>query len=184
MICPKCNANLNNNSEYCPRCGFYFLNNNKKNNDPLGDSILKTQNKVSLSNISVWYLLFGGIYAIYKKLYYIALNTFLIDFFSFSLSFGLFNFLIKEKSLLYKFIQPSLLLFDIIVHIYYIFNFNKELYENRNIRDNKIKRDNSDADNDILLKLIEKDRKNNLFGMLISIIILFVYFYIYFISKY
>lgn len=183
MVCPKCKANLNDNSEYCPKCGFYFSNNNK-NIDLLSDSFLKSQNKVSPSNISVCYLLFGGIYAIYKKLYYIALNTFLIDFFSFSLSFGLFNFLIKEKSLLYKIIQPSLLFFDIIVHIYYIFNFNKELFENRNIRDNKIKRDNSDVDNDTLSNLLEKDRKNNLFGMLISIIILFIYFYICFISKY
>lgn len=181
MICPKCSANLNNNSEYCPRCGLYFSN---KNNELQNYGILEYPTKFSIGNISVWYLLFGGIYAIYKKVYYIALNTFLIDFLASSFSFGFFTFLIKEKSIAYKIIQPLLLSLATAVHVYYIFNFNKELFESRNIRNNKYKRDNNGLDNDKLLKLIEKDSKNNLFGMLISIIIVFIYFYICFIMKY
>lgn len=184
MICPKCKAKLNDNSLYCPRCGMYFSNNNKKDDDLLDYGIIDSKNNISPGNISFSYLLFGGIYAIYKKLYYVALNTFLVDLLASSFSFGFFTFLIDEKTFVYNILKPSLVLFAIIVHIYYVFNINNELLNNRGIRDNKIKRDNSGVDIDTLLNLLEKDRKNNFFGMIVSIIVLFLYFYLCFIKCY
>lgn len=180
MICPKCKANLNNGSEYCPRCGLYFEN---KTNDLL-DYYLLESSPISLHSISIWYLLFGGIYAIYKKMYYIALNTFLVDIFAFSFNSLFLSFFIADNTFIYKFIRSLAVLFAVIIHVYYVFHFNKEYLENRNIKINKIKRDNSDESNDVVLKLIEKDSKNNTLGLLISIIILFIFIYISFIMGY
>lgn len=179
MYCPNCHVHLTKGSKYCPRCGVLFQSDDVEKYTKMFDrdllEIYFPNNSVGIhfNRISIWYLLFGPFYTLYKKMYketFISfINLFMfITFYNSSIdmimNFNGFNF----------FLIVAILIIPILVFFYYLFNINDILVEKKKIRLNKIIKNNQDKSKEELVKIIEKDAMGNIVGVLITFIILFI----------
>ncbi len=122
MLCPKCNANLKDDSTYCVRCGATFNDKKEIINDPSEkkvsfDELIRlyvgeNYDKFEDTPFSIWQFLFGTFYSFYRRHY--SYGIFYAIIMSAS-SYGLLYFLkfaasIEEYEFLFKnkFIIPIL----------------------------------------------------------------------------
>ena len=179
MYCPNCKVHLVKGSKYCPRCGLLFQSDDVLKYTKMFDRDLLEMyfpnNSVGIhfNRISIWYLIFGPFYTLYKKMYKETIISFIntvlfIVLYNNSLdmimNFNGFNF----------FLIVTFLIIPILVFFYYLFNINDILVEKKKIRLNKILKNNQDKSKEEIIKIIEKDSRGNILGVLITFIILFV----------
>ena len=75
MICPSCNKKINNDSKYCPRCGYLFEKGDVKkfeeiyNTDYLSIYYPNKSRRFKVWGVSLRYAFFTYIYAIYERMY-------------------------------------------------------------------------------------------------------------------
>lgn len=176
MICPKCNANLTINSDFCPRCGHLFENEKVKKiiSESVTDyiDIYFPQKKIGLhlDRICIPYIFFPISYPILKGMYYDGLNAFLILMLC---RYGVP--LIQDLSGAFGFYACFFIIIGgIVFYFYNIFTFNNKRIEDAYFRINKIKRENSEASTEDFIKLCEKDSKNHIFLFIISFIVTIV----------
>jgi hypothetical protein len=177
MKCPKCNVSLSKNSKYCPRCGLLFESNDVKkysgafNTDFMEIYFPNKELKFHIDRVSLGYALFTYFYAIYKKMYEIAIKSFIVQFLIYiAYAFGTRYF---EDSLGSMFYPILFLIIGVIVfYFHYVFNFDRLLIENRIIKMNKILKNNVDKSNEEIIKIMEEDSKNDVKGLIITILIL------------
>lgn len=178
MNCPKCNVNLSDESKYCPRCGLLFESNDVKkysslfNVDFLEIYFPFKELKFHIDRVSIGYALFTYFYAIYKKMYGIAIISFIIQFFLY-----LYLQFIGDigNAAVSIFIPTAFIIMGAIyVYFHYIFSYDRLLIENRTLRINKILRENEDKSKEEIVKIMEEDSKNDLKGLIIAISIVVV----------
>lgn len=181
MKCPNCNVTLPKDSKYCPRCGLLFDSDDVKkfseifNTDFLDIYFPNKKVIFHIDRLSIGYALFTYLYAIYKKMYKIAINSFLVQIFIYAVYvFGSKYFVKSFGAMFYP------IMFTIIgllaIYFYYIFNFDRLLIENRTFKVNKILRENEGKSKEELIAIMENDSKNNIKGTIITtaIIVLFI----------
>lgn len=184
MICPKCKVNLSNESKYCPRCGLLFESDDVKkfsslfNTDFMGIYFPQKEVRFHIDRVSLGYLMFTYFYAIYKKMYAIAIKSIFVLLFL--VEFLLFIFGIGEAMVAILIPTVLLIVGAVYLYFYYIFNFDRLLVENRITRINKILRENEDKEEKELVKIMENDSKCNDYGLLIAILLSLMYVFIRF----
>ena len=175
MNCPRCKVKLHNDSKYCPRCGLLFKSNDIEKyteifNTDYIDIYFKEYKNINLGSLSLWYFLFGCFYALYKKMYKIAVVGY----------FCLLMFMFVSIRSLYFITGSSGFLFlpvvfmlagPIAVHLYFSFHFDRLLIDDRKTRLNKLLKENEDKSEDEIIQAIEKDSKNNIALAIIAAII-------------
>lgn len=184
MICPNCKVKLNKDSKYCPRCGTLFKSDDVEKYSNMFDTdlleIYFPHNEIGIhfDRISFGYMFFGGFYAMYKKLYYVGINSLVSLFIFIKVAINSYDYIMSTVGFSF-FLVVALLLFPIIIYFYYLFKFNDLLIEDRKTRLNKIVRSNIDKGNEEIVKLVEKDSKNSVVALLISIILLIIFLLIF-----
>lgn len=183
MICPKCRVKIADSDKYCPRCGEIFdhIDLEKLGNKLENELLNIYSNKIwGRLNISLGYLFFNVFYAAYKKMYYEVVIGGIADilfvyliFYWKKIVFGSMGF--------YALLVIYLFLITIFVNIYYILKFD-ELYLIRSKGNiSKMINEYGISDVKLLTTLCEKDSKGNLFGVVLSVILLigiFVYLFL------
>ena len=178
MICPKCQVKLSNESKYCPRCGLLFESDDVKkyseafNTDFIEIYFPNKELKFHIDRVSIGYALFTYIYAIYKKMYKVAIISFLLQLFLVK-GFEIISSLGEAFAAIFF---PILFIIMLIayVYFYYVFNFDRLLIENRITRMNRIIKNNEDRKEEELIKIMEEDSKNNIKGTVIAIILVII----------
>ena len=184
MKCFNCGVTISNVDKYCPRCGALFNNGDvERYGDTLENQLLNiyiSKKKINC-NFSLGYLLFNFVYALYKKMYFVAIFGILSN--------GLFIFMILNwKRLLLGsigfyalFIMFSIMI-GIVVNIYYILKFDELHISRTKSYINKIIRENGEKNVRLLENLCEKDSKGNIWvpivvsiGMVVIIWLLLKY---------
>ena len=176
MICPKCNVKLNDNSKYCPKCGELFeMEDVKKYSKIFETELLEVyypnkSYRLKWWGVSLRYALYTYFYAIYHKMYRCAFFTIL--------AFALWLYISPRFVLIFFNSYGSLfyplfyILFSgLLVYVFYIFRFDKLLLEKRKEKLNRIVRDNPDKTKKELIKLVEEDKKGNVKGVIIALVI-------------
>lgn len=176
MICPKCNSKLIDDSKYCPICGEIFEKGDVKKYSEVHDTELmeiyypNKDKKFKIWGVSLRYAFFTYIYAIYKKMYlcatisiaallywwYMVPRFIYLTFHSYGFSFYPMFYTLELGAFFY---------------LFYIFKFDKILLNKRKKKLNKIIANNKDKSKEEIIKLVEKDNKDNKLGLVISIII-------------
>lgn len=176
MICPKCKVKLNDDSKYCPKCGELFeMEDVKKYSKIFETELLEVyypnkSYKLKWYGVSLLYALFTYFYAIYRKMYRCAILTILsiiiwiyfLPRFEY-LTFGSYGFLFYPVYFI--------LMGCLFCYLFYIFRFDKILLNKRKENLNRIIRYNLDKNKKELIKLIEEDKKGNIKGLIIALII-------------
>lgn len=177
MICPSCHVNLTKGSKYCPRCGLLFQSDDVEKYTKMFDrdllEIYFPNNSVGIhfNRISIWYLLFGPLYALYKKMYKETVISF-INMLLFMYAYLNGIFLIIDYNGFNLFLITAVLIVPVLIFFYYVFHLNDILVENKIMRLNKIIKNNQDKSKEELIKIIEKDARGNIVGVLISIVLI------------
>ena len=180
MNCPNCKVAIAKGSKYCPSCGLLFESDDVKkyteiyNTDFMEIYFPNKELKFHIDRISVGYLLFTYFYAIYKKMYKIAIISFLSQI----ISFKTFQFLSEyfEKSFGTIFYLGFFIILGLMyLFFYYVFNFDRLLIENRKYKINKILRENEGKDKEKIIKIMEEDSKNNYKGLIIVLLLAILY---------
>lgn len=179
MICPKCNVKLSNESKYCPRCGTLFESDDVKkyseafNTDFMEIYFPNKELKFHIDRVSIGYALFTYFYAIYKKMYKVAIISFLLQLFLVK-GFEIISSL-GEASIAIFFPILFIIMLIAYVYFYYVFNFDRLLIENRIIRINRILRNNDEKEKNDIIKIMKNDSKNDIRGVIIAISIVVIY---------
>lgn len=183
MICPNCKVKLTNGSKYCPRCGILFKSDDverytKMYNVDLLEMYFK-ENKVGIhiENISLWYLLFNGFYAMYKKMYSVGIISIIssLVFYFLVASNSIETLIFQSFGFSFYFVVFCLVI-PVFIYLYYAFKFNDLLIANKKKRLNKILRKNSHKSEDEIIKIVKKDSENSIKAVLITILVLIVFF--------
>ena len=180
MLCPKCKVKLENGSKYCPKCGELFKSSDVETyssifNAELLEIYYPYKNKpVKVWGISILYALFTFFYAVYKKMYKCAIITVLIFYVSIFLIprfeyyvFGSYGFLFFP------------VFFSIVgciaIYLFYVFSFDRLLLEKRKNKINYYIRTNPGVSKNYIESLVIEDNKNNIKGLIITIILTIIF---------
>ena len=180
MICPNCNVKLSKYSKYCPRCGILFESDDVEvysksfNNEYMEIYFPNKKLRFHIDRISIGYFLFTYFYAIYKKMYKIAIISFLLQYILVKLYIYYSN--LSELGVAATLIPVAFFVGLIIfVYFYYVFNFDRLLIENRQLRVNKLLRENEGKTKDEIVRIMEEDSRNNFKGVIITLIVILIY---------
>lgn len=176
MNCTNCGVKLEKNSKYCPRCGKLFESNDIEKYSNLYNtnllSIYFPENSIGIhiNRISIWFLLFGPFYTIYKKLYKETIINYLsLILFCFMYFCGL-NYILSFYGFFFYFIF-FLTLTPVVVYIYYVFKINDVLIAKKKYRLNILLKKYDSKTEDEKIKIIVEDAKGNIKGVIILIFI-------------
>ncbi len=179
MKCPNCSVSLSKYSKYCPRCGILFESDDVKkysevfNSDFMAIYFPSKRILFHIDRISLGYFLLTYFYAIYKKMYKIAIISFISQYLLIKVC--LYFAGLPPLGMGAALIPLSFLVATVFtIYFYYAFNFDRLLIEDRQIRVNKILRENSDKDEKDIVCIMEKDSKNNLVGALITFLVIVI----------
>lgn len=179
MICPKCKVNLNNDCKFCPRCGELFYSEDvdfKLNKFNLENKLLEVYfppSKIQFNfyNISFGFLIGNFLYAFLKKVYDVAVISFL-SFLLFTLMiFRGIPFIFESLGFAFMFVV-SLILLSIFCFLFYVFKFNDLYLQNVKCRINRIIRDNPDKEMVELINICKEDNKKNYLVAFLSFLLM------------
>lgn len=169
MLCPNCNANLPDGSDFCIRCGSTIkdekvIKNTKQyiTNDQY-DLLLKSfvgekYNSFVYKSLSFLTLFFGPFYMVIRKCYFLAL----ISIISTSIAYNIGIIIDNNLGII----------FSIIVSLYYAFTFNKYYIGFASKKVKKITEKNRDKDFVMLQQICSKKGGINKFLLIIFILLL------------
>lgn len=173
MVCPNYKTVLKNESKYCPRCGMIFESDDvyKHSKDFEADYLERyLDGNIRRDGIpSFKYFIFGFYYAIYKRMYktsiflflaFIILITFIIN----SDFFVLFSIRYYPVGMI------ALFLFFAFAIRYFFHKLKEIIMKECRYRLYKITKREIEDKNEII-NLIELDTKNNLKGLIFSILV-------------
>ena len=164
MICPNCQCNISDDSEYCVRCGKLFrtdivdkIADNTSVDGYIEHYISEMEKGKNPANVSIIYTLLPLNIPYLYKLPFTGINLLLfILHFIFACRF----FGDKAGVFSVPYIMGSLAM-AVVYYIYNIFHFNKERVNNATIRIMRIQRDNSDKSVEEIDKLCVIDGKKD-----------------------
>ena len=164
MICPNCQCNISDDSEYCVRCGKLFrtdivdkITDKTSVDGYLGHYISEIKKGNNPRWVSFLYLLLPLNIPYLYKLPFIGINL-LLFILHFMFAFRFFG----DKAGVFSvpYILGSLAMV-VVYYIYNIFKFNNERVNNATIRIMRIQRDNSDKTEEEIEKLCIIDGKGD-----------------------
>lgn len=180
MICPKCNTKLENNSKYCPKCGEVFKSNDVELYSSLFNAKLleiyypNKDIRVKIWGISLLYALFSFFYAVYKRMYRVAIISIIVLYIPMFLIPRFMNYVFNSYG--FSFYPLFFLIVACLgIYVYYIFSFDRLLLERRKNKINYIIRTNYGESEKFIENLVIKDSKNNIKGLVIMIIITLIF---------
>ena len=200
MLCPKCNANLKDDSTYCVRCGATFNEKKEIVSDPDESKVSfdeliklyvgKNYDKFEDIPFSIWQLLFGPFYSFYRKYFSYGLLTLIVNIVCTELLSLGFKFLIgieMYKNLFKSGILVSILELIFLIAINYFLSktYNKKYLEHAGTKVKKIMFSPKKYDAETQKKICIKKGKPSVLSIFISWgIILIAVFCIAFLVSY
>lgn len=179
MNCPYCHKLINENNNYCTKCGkklskhkqykYDLIHSDIKISDDefLKSYIGKNYNSIKKENISIPAILFGPFYLLYRKMWLNALIVFLIS-----------SILISYTT------TEVFILLQMIIEIYLGLKLNSIIIQNASRNIEKIKMSNPDKSDKDILKICQKSGNTNITSVLISILIILALIYPYIVINY
>ena len=179
MICSKCKSKLENGSKYCPRCGELFKSNDVETyssifNADLLEIYYPYKKNLKVWGISIFYALFTYFYAVYKRMYRCAIISALVFYVSIFLIPRFENYVFGSYGFLFYPIFFAIL-GCIAMYLFYVFSFDRLLLDRRKNKINYYIRTNPGASKDYIERLVVEDNKNNIKGLILSIIITIIF---------
>ena len=184
MKCPKCNAEYKTNLKFCPKCGEVFESNDIQmfsdiyNLELLEMYYPNKEEKIYTKKINYKYLLFGYVYAIYKRMYKHAAISIILFALGLLILYYFKLMVVYSLGFLFYFIF-FIMISPIVFYIYNVFNFDRLLLLYRKQRINKIISKNRDKSKEEIEKIIIKDSVNDKSGAVITGVISTVILIIY-----
>lgn len=182
MKCYKCNANISDTCKYCPRCDTLFDNDDVEHiANSLESQLLNIYfNKMWYrSNISVGYLLFNFWYALYRKMYFEALISAIMDGLLINL-IGNWQFYIMESMGFNALLIVFLFMVTIVVNIYYLFKLDEIYIDKAKVKIAKLVKEYGSDNVELLTTKCKNDSKGNVVAVIVpAIIIILLVFILY-----
>ncbi len=176
MKCPKCKANIKDDSKFCIRCGEIFFDylGDINNLDSYNDLMRIYTKDKKFGIFSFKYFLFSFIYAFSKKMYFLGICGFLsIIVTKFGVSFVMFaiDSAPKKLGVAYLFYVTPLFMACAGLYLYCCFKFNEKYIEKAYLYITNLIRDNKDEDYSFLRRKVEQKRRPNFIVIFLSIIL-------------
>lgn len=183
MKCPKCKANIKDDSKFCIRCGeiFYDYLGDINNLDSYNDLMRIYTKDKRFGLFSFRYLLFSFIYAFYKKMYYIGICGFLcLAGFKYGVLVVIhfINAMPENTGVSFLFYMMPLFMGCVGIYLYSCFKFNEKYIEKAYIYITNLIRNNQNEDYSYLRGTVEKKIKPSRIAMILSVILLILLLFI------